>query len=98
MTTQPNPFDRYYGGKQLGDMRLDEVEQALRDARNEAEQIKRDALHDAEKMIRARDKSEWGRIIHDLLISTGFEDAMMDVFFLEGIVEEFKRVVAKKRW
>src|SRR5262249_32614185 len=86
-------LDRHYGGKRLGDMTMEEVEQALRDVRNEIKRLEHDALDAAKEMLQARGIQDDDReqIISDLFISRGVEDAAADVFFLGKIVEEFSK-------
>jgi len=86
-------LDRRYGGKRLGDMTLDEVEQALRDVRNETKQIERDAVEDAKNQSYGSQESvdDAEETLRELLVSRGVAKANADVFFLEKIVEVFPK-------
>jgi hypothetical protein len=84
-------LDRHYGGKRLGDMTMEEVEQALRDARNKVRQIERDALNDAKIQTRGMQDDDAEEVIRDLFTSRGVADAAADMFLLKKIVEEFSK-------
>jgi hypothetical protein len=88
---QTKLLDRRYGGKRLGDMTLDEVEQALRDVRNDVKQLERDAVNEAKTQSRDLRDDDAEQTLRDLFVARGVADANADGFFLEKIIEEFSK-------
>jgi hypothetical protein len=90
-------LDRHYGSKQLKDMTLEEVEQALRNVQNEVEQMEREASNRAKIEARGMSDDDAEAVYYEHFLSQGGMDALVDAFLLEKILETFSKPPAFTR-